>query len=204
MARAIVYALILLPLAAPASASDPGTLQKKPGFRDAVTAPLADVNLTPTAIPPVLTRAVADPYAMAGLNRCEGIAAEIGRIDAALGPDVDEAPPPDRRSRAEKLGEAAKDATVGEVRDRSRSLVPFRVWVRKLSGAEKHDKALAAAVEAGRVRRGYLKGVGMQRNCAPPAAPSWFVPKVETPAAEPTLWARILAWFRSWWPFDRT
>lgn len=201
MVRPLGLVIFLLPLAAPASASDPGTLQRKPSFRDAVTAPLADVNLTQTAIPPVLSRAVASPYAMDGLSRCEGIAAEIGRIDAALGPDLDEAPPPDQRGRARKLGDAAKDAAVGEVRDRSRSLVPFRGWVRKLSGAEKHDKAVAAAIEAGRIRRGYLKGVGMQRNCAPPAAPSWFVPELKRPAPPSDLWSRLIAWLFGWWPF---
>lgn len=202
MRRALAAALILSSSAGAASAaSDPGTLQQKDGLRDAVTAPLGDVNLKRTAVPPVLIRAVENPYDVAGLTRCEAIAAEIGRIDAALGPDLDEAPPPDDRSRAKKLADAAHGAAVGEVQDRTRSVIPFRGLVRKISGAEKHDKALAAAVEAGRVRRGYLKGVGMQRNCAPPAAPSWFEPKIETPARPASLWDRLTAWVRSWWPF---
>lgn len=188
-------------------AADPGTLQREDGFRDAVTAPLEDVNLKQTQIPAVLVRAVADPYDLAGLERCEGIAAEVGRIDAALGPDLDEAPPPDARTRAEKLGGAVKAAGVATVRDHAREVLPFRGWLRKLSGAERHEKKVAEAIRSGGIRRGYLKGVGMKMNCAPPAAPSWFVPAVAEPAARSApgglggLWARLIAWIAGWWPF---
>jgi len=53
------------------------------------------------------------------------------------------------------------------------------------------------AIEAGAVRRGYLKGVGMRMNCAPPAAPSWFVPveaKPAPPSKGPSLFENFLAW----------
>jgi hypothetical protein len=82
-------------LAGPAVAADPGTMQERDTLRDAVAAPLEDLNLKQKGIPPVLARAVASPYDVEGLTRCEPIAAEIGRLDAALGPDLDEAPPPD-------------------------------------------------------------------------------------------------------------
>jgi len=39
------------------------------------------------------------------------------------------------------------------------SLIPYRSWVRKLSGAERASKAVAAAISAGMVRRGFLKGM---------------------------------------------
>jgi stage V sporulation protein SpoVS len=48
----------------------------------------------------------------------------------------------------------------------------MRSWVRKLSGAEKNADEVRQAVLAGSVRRGYLKGVGLQLGCQPPAAPS--------------------------------
>lgn len=198
--RLLVLPLAVL-LAGPAfAATDEGELQRKDTVRDAVAAPLEDLNLKQKAIPAVLRRAVEAPYAMDGLQRCEAIAAEIGRLDAALGPDLDEAPPPDRRTKAQKLGGKAKDAAVGEVRHRAQDLIPFRGWVRKLTGAERHDKAIAAAIRAGSIRRGYLKGAGMDRNCAPPAAPSWFVPKKELTGFA-ALWAGIVAWVQSWWPF---
>jgi hypothetical protein len=50
--------------------------------------------------------------------------------------------------------------------------VPFRGWVRKLSGAERYSKEVAAAIAAGTVRRAYLKGLGEAKGCAAPAAPS--------------------------------
>src|SRR3954469_13488994 len=121
-----------LPLSAPALASDSGTMQQKDTLRDAVAAPLEDLNLKQTAIPPVLQRAVEDPYDVTGLNRCEGIAGEIGRLDAVLGPDLDEAPAPDSRSRGKKVADAAYGAGVGEVRHATQRALPFRGWIRKL------------------------------------------------------------------------
>lgn len=190
--------LLLLALGSPALArTDPGTMQQRDTFRDAATAPLEDLNLKQKAIPPVLVRAVADPYDLTGLTRCEPIAAEIGRLDAALGPDLDEAPPPDTRSRGKKAVDAAYGAGVEGVRDTTRDVLPFRSWIRKLTGAAKHDRAIAKAIQSGGVRRGYLKGVGMRMNCAPPAAPSWFVP-VEIKPPEPPRPVGLLDNFLSW------
>ena len=184
--------------AGPAAAADRGTTQVDEGFRGAVTAPLEDLNLKQAQIPDVLVRAHADPYEARELTRCEAIAAEIGRLDAVLGPDLDEAPAPDERTRMQKLGAQAKAAAVAEVRGETQDLLPFRGWVRKLSGADRHRKAVEAAIKAGGVRRGYLKGVGMNMNCAPPAAPSWFVPEMP---ATPTswladLWSGLVNWLR--------
>ena len=213
MRRLLLPSLITaLLLAGPAHASDPGTLQQKDTLRDAVAAPLEDLNLKQTAIPPALQRAVDNPYDLTDLTRCEGIAGEIGRLDAALGPDLDEAPPPDARSRGKKVADAAYGAGVGEVRNTTQHVLPFRGWVRKLTGASRHDKAVQAAIKAGDVRRGYLKGVGMRMNCAPPAAPSWFVPapppKPVVPHAAPSplerlaaFWDGLVNWWRGWWPF---
>lgn len=200
--------LLLVAIAGPAFAgSDPGEMQQHDTFRDAATSPLEDLNLKQKAIPPVLRRAVTDPYDMTGLTRCEPIAAEIGRLDAALGPDLDEGPPPDDRSRGKKVADAAYGAGVAGVRDTTQHALPFRGWIRKLTGASRHDKAVAKAVQSGGVRRGYLKGVGMRMNCAPPAAPSWFVPVEVKPAPPPrppglfenfmTWLNEILAWARS-------
>lgn len=205
-AAAFVLTVTLLSAGA-AQGADRGVMQEKDTLRDAALAPLEDLNLKQKGIPDVLLRARADPYDMEGLSRCEPIAGEIGRLDGALGPDLDEAPAPDTRTRAQKVGGAIKDAGISEVRSESGGLLPFRGWVRKLTGAARHDKKVQAAIRAGEVRRGYLKGVGMRMNCAPPAAPSWFVP---TPPKTPVekvvgqsfdgLWARIVTWFWSWWP----
>ena len=189
--------LILL-ATGPAAAADPGTTQRDEGFRGAVTAPLEDLNIKQADIPAVLLRAVGDPYDVKDLPRCEAIAAEIGKLDAALGPDLDEAPAPDIRTRTQKVAAQAKAAAVAGVRGETQDVLPFRGWVRKLTGADHHRKQVEAAVKAGSIRRGYLKGVGMQMNCAPPAAPSWFVPE---PPPTPkswlgALWETIATWFR--------
>lgn len=201
MRRACLSLLVLI-LPWSAMAADSGAVHPKATVKDAVLAPLEDLNLKETAIPEVLARARSDPYALKDMGRCEAIAAEIGRLDAALGPDLDEAPPPDTRSRTAKVVDQVKDAGIAEVRDQTRSVLPFRGWIRKLSGAAAHDKKLAAAIRSGEIRRGFLKGTGMRMNCAPPAAPSWFVPeKPHKPEPPPSLWARFLAWVHTWWPF---
>jgi len=80
---------------------------------------------------------------------------------------------------SERASDAAADATLDAIRDTATDFIPLRSWVRRLSGAEQRSREVLAAIQAGRLRRAYLKGVGMQRNCAPPAAPSWFQPSRE-------------------------
>jgi len=166
------------------------------GFGEAVSAPLVDLNLKRKEIPAILQRAAANTYDLGGLNECEGIAAEVDQLDEVLGPDFDEPPAPDGTDTyTERGGKMASDYTLGAVRSAATDIIPFRGVVRKLTGAEKHQKAFDKAVDAGHVRRAYLKGVGMHKNCAPPAAPSWFVPeatpvKAELPAPKPKPAAR--------------
>ena len=208
MRRLILTAALSLLLAGPVLAQDRpdarhdrGETQTRPNLRDAITAPLDDLNLKHINIPDVLKRALAGPYDMDGLTRCEAIAGEVGRLNEALGPDLDEAPAPDKRTRGQKAKQAVGDAAVGAVADKTRSLLPFRGWVRKLSGAERRDKRVAEAISAGKIRRGYLKGAGMRMNCAPPAAPSWFVPEPDANhggflAWLAGIWGGFLGWIR--------
>jgi len=148
---------------------------------DAVMAPLEDLNLRRKDIPEILTLAVTKPYDLTGLDNCEAIASEVTKLDSLLGADFDEPPPPqDERSLREKGGEAAGDVARGSVRNATRSIIPFRGLVRQMTGAQRHQREMDTAIQAGKVRRAYLKGVGMNKNCAPPAAPSWFVPRVYT------------------------
>ncbi|MDC7682045.1 hypothetical protein PQU92_02085 [Asticcacaulis sp. BYS171W] len=146
------------------------------GFGDAISAPLVDLNLKRKAIPPVLMKAAKNTYDLTGMDKCEAIAGEVALLDDVLGADFDEAPGPER-SMKEKGGKAASDATLTAVRSAATDFIPMRGLVRKMTGAERHQKDMDRALAAGHVRRAYLKGVGMNKNCAPPAAPSWFVPK---------------------------
>ncbi|WP_374674600.1 hypothetical protein [Ideonella sp.] len=136
----------------------------------AVTSPLADLNLMQTSVPPVLQAARRAPYAPVPPG-CDGLAQEVLALDDALGPDLDrpstEADPSLLERGAQELGGAA----AGALKSAAEGLIPFRSWVRKLTGAERHSREVAAAIAAGAVRRAYLKGLGQARHCAPPAAP---------------------------------
>ena len=151
-----------------------GANKVRAGLGDAVTAPLEDLNIKRHEIPPVLLRAEVNAYDLSRMKSCEAVAAEVGALDDALGPDLDEPPPPQTREQAQ--GDKAAATTLDVVRGASHSVVPFRSWVRMLTGAEKHSKAVQAAIKAGSERRAYLKGIGMRMDCAPPAAPSWYRP----------------------------
>jgi hypothetical protein len=165
-----------------------GTGKVRDGFGDAVSAPLEDFNIKRHEIPPALLRAEANPYDLARMKSCEAVAAEVGSLDDALGPDLDEPPPPPGTVNDQRADQAAK-TTLDVVRSASHSVVPFRGWVRLLSGAERHSKAVLVAVRAGSERRAYLKGIGMRMDCSPPAAPSWYKPThlqdADTPAPKP-------------------
>jgi hypothetical protein len=146
------------------------------GFGAAATAPMDVLNLRPEVIPTVLLQARANPYDMRYMSRCSTIGAEVGRLDEVLGADMDEPPPVDGRYMSERAADATAQAALGAVRDTTTDFIPGSNWIRRLSGAAQHEREVQAAIQAGRMRLAFLKGMGMQRNCAPPAAPSWFVP----------------------------
>lgn len=147
------------------------------GVGAAATAPLEDFNLRRQYIPTVLLQAEANPYDLRNLNRCSTIGAEIERLNEALGPDMDEPPAPDGSTLTERAGDAASKAALDAIRDTTTDFIPGRSWIRRLSGADQHSRHVQAAIQAGRMRRAFLKGIGMNRNCAPPAAPAWFRPR---------------------------
>ena len=154
-----------------------GVEQVGAGLGDAVTAPLEDFNLRREAIPTVLLQAEANPYDLRNLNHCSTIGAEVARLDEALGPDTDEPPRQVGSFRSEQAADAAAKATLDAIRGTSTDFIPGRSWIRRLSGAEQHSREVQSTIQAGRMRRAFLKGIGIQRNCAPSAAPSWFRPK---------------------------
>lgn len=140
---------------------------KREDMQGAISAPLRDVNLLRTKIPDVLLRATADPYQRPHPASCAQLTSLVQELNAALGADLDE---PDEAD--ESLLVRGKGAAFGAVAGLASDIIPFRSWVRKLSGAERHDRLVAAAITAGGVRRAYLKGLGESRGCSPPATPS--------------------------------
>jgi hypothetical protein len=109
----------------------------------------------------VLIEARKTTYALPSPLTCRTIFDAVDALDAELAPDLDAA------STQIKSGMSATE--IGETV--VHGLIPMRSWIRKLSGAEKNANAVQAAILAGSVRRGYLKGVGLQMKCKPPAAP---------------------------------
>ena len=124
--------------------------------------PITDLNLAKDEIPAVLLAATEAPYASAGLTSCDAIAAAIMPLDATLGPDMDLAEQDNDRVSA---GAVAKSLVA--------SFIPFRGVIRELSGAAEHQRNFQAAIYAGAVRRGFLKGLGQQKGCPYPARPAF-------------------------------
>jgi len=136
-------------------------------LRGAVTAPLRDVNMLRTKIPAALLQASANPYERPKIVSCPTILAALAPLDAALGPDLD-AP----QAAVDSMGQRGRDAAWGAVAGMTSDLIPWRSWVRKLSGAERHDRLVRQAIAAGAVRRAYLKGLGESHGCSAPASPA--------------------------------
>ena len=156
--------VLLIPmLALPLLATAPAAAQEKSGVERAATAPLRDTRIKDDKIPEILQLAASAPYSLKGTSTCAGISAEVRKLDTALGTDVD--------VPAKKKGEgsAIAAAAAGEA---VKSIIPGLGLVRVVTGADKQQRRVEAAVYARAVRRGYLKGIGLSRHCPLPAAPT--------------------------------
>jgi hypothetical protein len=141
------------------------TTAQPPSVVAAATSPLTDLNLLQIQIPPALQAAQKAPYAVPAEPGCTPLAQEIQALDEVLGPDLD-APATDGDPGVIERGtQAVGSAALGALRRTTEGLVPFRGWVRKLTGAEAHSREAAAAVAAGVVRRAFLKGLKVARTC---------------------------------------
>jgi hypothetical protein len=128
-----------------------------------VEAPFNDLNLVQAGIPSILVEAEIAPYLIPRDQSCEALATSIYELDIALGADqIAHASDPTLYQRA--LDEADNQA-VGAIRSTTESILPFRSWVRKLSGADRHSKQVARANAAGLIRRAFLKGVRISKSC---------------------------------------
>lgn len=134
---------------------------REPSAMDVAKTPVTDLNLDKQEIPQVLINAQIMPYDLNGLGRCPQIIGAVEELDALLGPDIDL--PQEARDRI-SAGQVAK-TVVG-------SFIPFRGIIREVSGANAHDRAVRAAIQAGMTRRGFLKGIGESKRCNYPARPA--------------------------------
>lgn len=149
-----VLALSLVACAAPDQAR----------ITDIATTPLSDLSLVEKDIPPILLEASQHPYRPPAGQGCDVLLAQVLILDEVLGPDID-APAGPEAGRVERAKSAASKAAVGALQKTVEGAIPFRGWVRKLSGAERHSRKVDAAIAAGTVRRGFLKGMAVARGC---------------------------------------
>lgn len=151
--RASLVAMLALTISGCATSGAPASGSGAVG--GAMSQPFKDIGVLRQSVPEVLTKASTTPYAMDEPVDCTAVATEVAALDAALGPDLDAA----AAAKGGLAADVALDALRGALE------IPFRGIVRRISGAERRDRARVAAVLAGMVRRGYLKGVGRGARC---------------------------------------
>lgn len=132
---------------------------------EAATTPLRDLNLVRADIPMALLQAMDGPYVPPAELGCAALSAAVAELDAALGPDVDAVHDGTGRNLVDRLADEASGAATGALQRTAEGVIPFRGWIRKLSGAERQSRRLSAALTAGGLRRAYLKGLLRGRDC---------------------------------------
>ncbi|MDH4386635.1 MAG: hypothetical protein QE280_14470 [Caulobacter sp.] len=180
----LLCTLMLLGACATTPAANPGRIQttdqaNRENLVGAASSPLRDMNVVRTKIPPVLLDALADPYARPPSRSCEDLVGLIVPLTLALGPDLDAILAEVRQTGEQMVGDQVMGMAVGAAQD----LIPLRSWVRRLTGAERHDRLVRSAISAGVVRRAYLKGLGQAGGCLAPAAPLGPARDAQSPAA---------------------
>lgn len=143
------------------------------GVTDAAYTPLRDVNMIRPEIP-LLLRNLQYPYSTAELTDCSAIMTQIHNLDAVLGPESYQAGP--NRNIWDRGGDFVEEQTIAAAQNTAQDLIPFRSWVRRLSGASEADREALRAVANGQQRRTFLRGYGASMGCAdiipaPPALP---------------------------------
>jgi outer membrane murein-binding lipoprotein Lpp len=157
MKQRIALASLLAALALAGCAS-----QEQAKVNQAATTPLNDLNLVNAEIPAPLLEAAKAPYALPADRSCPALAQTVHTLDEVLGPDLDAPHNPNNPGLVERSGELA----TGALQNAAENVVPFRGWVRKITGAERYSKKVAAAIAAGTVRRAFVKGLAKAGSCA--------------------------------------
>lgn len=152
------------------------TADTRRGVTNAAATPLRDVGIIRPEIPPML-RTLQYPYQTASLaSGCPAVAYEIGQLDAILGPESFQPGP--ARNIWDRSGDLAETQTIDLAQDTAEGIIPFRSWVRRISGASAAEREALRAFANGQQRRTFLRGYGASLGCpnivpAPaPAAPA--------------------------------
>ena len=167
--------IIVSPLAAQERADRAQSTEEMMG--DAVTQPLADINLKKKGVPAELLAIRDRPYDLSGIRTCRQIIAEVTRLDAVLGDDFD-------RIEVNARDRKRKEGAAGVTRGIISGLIPFRALIREVSGARSSEQDYREAIYAGVVRRSYLKGLGTARRCKAPGRPMTAMEGAQRAASE--------------------
>jgi hypothetical protein len=159
--RILPFTVALVAMAPPALAQDRPITRREPDVFDVARTPMTDLNLNRTEIPALLAEAQQRPYSLQGLDTCEPLIRAVAEFDAVLGPDLDLP----QAERARLSGGRIAQWAVGR-------FIPFRGLIREISGANRQQREVEAAIQAGLMRRAFLKGVGAVRRCPYPASPA--------------------------------
>jgi hypothetical protein len=155
-----------------ASCSSGRTADTRRGVGDAAYIPFRDVGLIRPEIP-LLLRNLQYPYATAALTDCAAVTREIGQLDAVLGPESYQPGP--NRNVWDRSGDFVEEQTISAAESTAQDLIPFRSWVRRISGASRAERDALRAVANGQQRRTFLRGYGASLGCPgmiPPPPPN--------------------------------
>jgi hypothetical protein len=165
----LVAALVLG--ASLAACSSGRTADTRRGVADAAYIPLRDVGLMRPEIP-LLLRNLQYPYSTAALTDCAAVSREISQLDAVLGPESYQPGP--ARNAWDRSGDFVEEQVIDAAEDTAQDLIPFRSWVRRISGASRAEREALRAVANGQQRRTFLRGYGASLGCPnmiPPPPP---------------------------------
>lgn len=155
-----------------AACSSGNTADTRRGVSGAAAIPLRDVGLIRPEIP-LLLRNQQYPYSTAALGEgCSAVAREIGHLDAVLGPESYQPGP--NRNAWDRSGDFVEEQTIEAAESTAQDLIPFRSWVRRISGASQAEREALRAVANGQQRRTFLRGYGASLGCPnmiPPPPP---------------------------------
>jgi hypothetical protein len=152
------------------------TADTRRGITDAAYSPLRDINMIRPEVP-LLLRNLQYPYSTATLTSCAAVLDEIHQFDSVLGPESYAAGP--NRNIWDRSGDFVEEQTIQAAQSTAHDIIPFRSWVRRLTGANAADREALRAVANGQQRRTFLRGYGASLGC-PNVIPA---PPPVTPAA---------------------
>ncbi len=158
------------------SCSSGNTADTRRGVTGAAAIPFRDIGLIRPEIP-LMLRNLDYPYATATLTDCPAVIREIGALDAVLGPESYQPGP--NRNIWDRSGDFVENQTIQAAEDTASDVIPFRSWVRRISGASRAERDALRAVANGQQRRTFLRGFGASLGCPNMVPP----PPSQTPRA---------------------